>query len=301
MGIGNGGCSAVNRMIKSHVSGIEFWAIDTDAQTLNDARTPHKLQIGQNITRGLGTEENPVLGRKAAAESRDEIARVLENTDLVFIIAGMGGGTGTGAAPIAAEVARKMGCLTVGVVTRPFFISEGRRSTKQAEKGIEAFLSRVDSLIIIPNERLLSIVPRETSVREAFGMADDALCQSVRGISDIITIPGLININIADVRAIMADAGSAVMGIGMSSDKSRARKAAKAALSFPLLEASIYSAKGVVVNITGGEDLTLHEVNAAADNIYEVTNEDASIIFGAVIDKSMDVEVKVTVIATRFD
>jgi len=300
MGVGGGGCNAVNRMIESQVTGIEFWAINTDAQALENAQAPQKLQIGQKITRGLGAGGNPAIGQKAAEESRDEIAHALENTDLVFITAGMGGGTGTGAAPIAAEVAKEMGCLTVGVVTRPFTF-EGRRRTKQAEKGIEAFRSRVDTLIVIPNNQLLSVISPETPVQEAFGVADDVLRQGVQGISDIITIPGLINVDFADVRAIMADAGSALMGIGMGSGKSRAREAAVAAVSSPLLEASIHGAKGVVINITGGYDLTLHEVNAAADSIYEVVDEDANIIFGAVIDETMDGEVRITVIATGFD
>jgi cell division protein FtsZ len=212
----------------------------------------------------------------------------------------MGGGTGTGAAPIAAEVAKEMGCLTVGVVTRPFTF-EGRRRTNQAEKGIEAFRSRVDTLIVIPNNQLLSVISPETPVQEAFGVADDILRQGVQGISDIITIPGLINVDFADVRAIMADAGSALMGIGVGSGKSRAREAAVAAVSSPLLEASIHGAKGVVINITGGYDLTLHEVNAAADSIYEVVDEDANIIFGAVIDETLEGEVVITVIATGFN
>ena len=300
MGVGGGGCNAVNRMIESQVLGVEFWAINTDAQALNHAQAPQKLQIGQKITRGLGAGGNPAIGQKAAEESRDELAHALENTDLVFITAGMGGGTGTGAAPIAAEVAKEMGCLTVGVVTRPFTF-EGRRRTKQAEKGIEAFRTRVDTLIVIPNNQLLSVISPETPVQEAFGVADDVLRQGVQGISDIITIPGLINVDFADVRAIMADAGSALMGIGLGSGKSRAREAAVAAVSSPLLEASIHGAKGVVINITGGHDLTLHEVNAAADSIYEVVDEDANIIFGAVIDESMDGEVRITVIATGFD
>jgi cell division protein FtsZ len=290
MGVGGGGCNAVNRMIESEVAGIEFWAINTDAQALSNAAAPQKLQIGQKITRGLGAGGNPAIGQKAAEESRDEIAHALENTDLVFITAGMGGGTGTGAAPIAAEVAKEMGCLTVGVVTRP----------SQAVEGIEAFRSRVDTLIVIPNNQLLSVISPETPVQEAFRVADDILRQGVQGISDIITIPGLINVDFADVRAIMADAGSALMGIGIGTGKSRAREAAVAAVSSPLLEASIHGAKGVVINITGGYDLTLHEVNAAADSIYEVVDENANIIFGAVIDETMDGEVRITVIATGF-
>ena len=300
MGVGGGGCNAVNRMIESQVSGIEFWAINTDAQALENAYAAQKLQIGQKITRGLGAGGNPAIGQKAAEESRDELAHALENTDLVFITAGMGGGTGTGAAPIAAEVAKEMGCLTVGVVTRPFTF-EGRRRTKQAEKGIEAFRSRVDTLIVIPNNKLISVIAPETPVEEAFGVTDDVLRQGVQGISDIITIPGLINVDFADVRAVMADAGSALMGIGLGTGKSRARDAAVAAVSSDLLEASIHGAQGVVINITGGHDLTLHEVNTAADSIYEVVDEDANIIFGAVIDETLDGEVRITVIATGFD
>ncbi len=300
MGVGGGGCNAVNRMIDAGVVGIEFWAINTDAQALNQASAPQKLQIGQKITRGLGAGGNPAIGQKAAEESRDEIAHALENTDLVFITAGMGGGTGTGAAPIAAEVAKEMGCLTVGVVTRPFTF-EGRRRTKQSEDGIAALRSRVDTMIVIPNNQLLTVISPETPVQQAFRVADDILRQGVQGISDIITIPGLINVDFADVRAIMADAGSALMGIGVASGKSRAREAAIAAVSSPLLETSIRGAKGVVINITGGEDLTLHEVNAAADSIYEeVDQDDANIIFGAVIDETMQGEVRITVIATGF-
>ena len=300
MGVGGGGCNAVNRMIDASVSGIEFWAINTDAQALDQALAPQKLQIGHKITRGLGAGGNPAIGQKAAEESRDEIAHALENTDLVFITAGMGGGTGTGAAPIAAEVAKEMGCLTVGVVTRPFTF-EGRRRTSQSEEGINSLRSRVDTLIVIPNNQLLTVISPETPIQEAFRVADDVLRQGVQGISDIIIIPGLINVDFADVRAVMADAGSALMGIGIGSGKSRAREAATAAVSSPLLEASIEGAKGVVINITGGSDLTLHEVNAAAESIYDVVDQEANIIFGAVIDEAMQGEIRITVIATGFD
>jgi cell division protein FtsZ len=300
MGVGGGGCNAVNRMIESEVTGIEFWAINTDAQALERALAPQKLQIGQKITKGLGAGGNPAIGQKAAEESREEIAHALENTDLVFITAGMGGGTGTGAAAIAAEVAKEMGCLTVGVVTRPFTF-EGRRRTTQAEEGISALRSRVDTLITIPNNQLLTVISPETPIQQAFRIADDILRQGVQGISDIITIPGLINVDFADVRAIVADAGSALMGIGVSSGKSRAREAAATAVSSPLLDASIHGAKGVVMNITGGYDLTLHEVNAAAESVYEVVDRDANIIFGAVIDDSMEGDIRITVIATGFD
>src|SRR5579883_1575483 len=299
IGVGGGGGNAVNRMIASDVSGVEFWSINTDAQALTYANAINRLQMGQKLTRGLGAGGNPAIGQKAAEESRDEIATALEGADLVFITAGMGGGTGTGAAPIVAEVAKEMGALTVGVVTRPF-IFEGRRRTSQAEQGIEGLKSRVDTLIIIPNNKLLEVIPEQTPVQEAFRYADDVLRQGVQGISDIITIPGLVNVDFADVRAVMADAGSALMGIGIGSGKSRAREAAIAAISSPLLESSIEGARGVVFNITGGSDLTLHEVNAAAETIYEVVDPEANIIFGAVIDERLQGEIRITVIATGF-
>jgi cell division protein FtsZ len=299
IGVGGGGSNAVNRMIASDVTGVEFWSINTDAQALTLASAPCRLQIGQKLTRGLGAGGNPAIGQKAAEESRDEIAKALEGADLVFITAGMGGGTGTGAAPVVAEVAKEMGALTVGVVTRPF-IFEGRRRISQAEQGIEGLKSRVDTLIIIPNNKLLEVIPEQTPMQEAFRYADDVLRQGVQGISDIITIPGLINVDFADVRAVMADAGSALMGIGIGSGKSRAREAAIAAISSPLLECSIEGARGVVFNITGGSDLTLHEVNAAAETIYEVVDPNANIIFGAVIDDRLQGEVRLTVIATGF-
>jgi cell division protein FtsZ len=299
IGVGGGGGNAVNRMIASNVSGIEFWSINTDAQALVQSAAVKRLQIGQKLTRGLGAGGNPAIGQKAAEESRDEIAAALENADLVFITSGMGGGTGTGAAPIVAEIAKEMGALTVGVVTRPF-VFEGRRRTSQAEQGIEGLESRVDTLIVIPNDKLLSVISEQTPVQEAFRFADDVLRQGVQGISDIITIPGLVNVDFADVRAIMADAGSALMGIGVGSGKSRAQEAANAAISSPLLESSIEGARGVIFNITGGSDLTLHEVNAAAEIIYEVVDPNANIIFGAVIDERLQGEVRITVIATGF-
>ena len=254
IGVGGGGGNAVNRMIASDVAGVEFWSINTDAQALTYATAINRLHIGQKLTRGLGAGGNPAIGQKAAEESRDEIATALENSDLVFITAGMGGGTGTGAAPIVAEVAKEMGALTVGVVTRPFTF-EGRRRTSQAEEGIAALQSRVDTLIVIPNDKLLSVISEQTPVQEAFRVADDILRQGVQGISDIITIPGLVNVDFADVRAVMADAGSALMGIGIGSGKSRAREAAVASISSPLLESSIEGARGVVFNITGGSIL----------------------------------------------
>jgi len=299
IGVGGGGCNAVNRMIASEVAGVEFWSINTDAQALTNATTLNRLQVGQKLTRGLGAGGNPAIGQKAAEESRDEVASALEHADLVFITAGMGGGTGTGAAPIVAEVAKEIGALTVGVVTRPFTF-EGKRRTGQAEEGIAALQSRVDTLIIIPNDKLLTVISEQTPVQEAFRVADDILRQGVQGISDIITIPGLVNVDFADVRAVMADAGSALMGIGIGSGKSRAREAAMTAISSPLLESSIDGARGVVFNITGGTDLTLHEVNAAAEIIYEAVDPNANIIFGAVIDDRLQGEVRITVIATGF-
>ncbi|MEB3291843.1 MAG: cell division protein FtsZ [Synechococcales bacterium] len=299
IGVGGSGGNAVNRMIASDVVGVEFWSINTDAQALTQSSAQKRLQLGQKLTRGLGAGGNPAIGQKAAEESREEIAAALEGSDLVFITAGMGGGTGTGAAPIVAEVAKELGALTVGVVTRPFTF-EGRRRTTQAEEGIAALQSRVDTLIVIPNDKLLSVISESTPVQEAFRTADDVLRQGVQGISDIITIPGLVNVDFADVRAVMADAGSALMGIGIGSGKSRAREAAMAAISSPLLEASIDGARGVVFNITGGHDLTLHEVNAAAEIIYEVVDPNANIIFGAVIDERMQGELRITVIATGF-
>jgi cell division protein FtsZ len=299
IGVGGGGGNAVNRMIVSEVAGVEFWAVNTDAQALLQSAAPKRFQMGQKLTRGLGAGGNPSIGQKAAEESRDEIAQALEGADLVFITAGMGGGTGTGAAPVIAEIAKGVGALTVGVVTKPFTF-EGKKRINQATDGIEQLQGHVDTLIVIPNDKLLSVVPENTPVQEAFRIADDVLRQGVQGISDIITIPGLVNVDFADVRAIMADAGSALMGIGLGSGKSRAREAAMTAISSPLLEASIEGANGVVFNITGGNDLTLHEVTAAAETIYEVVDPNANIIFGAVIDDKMDGEVRITVIATGF-
>lgn len=299
IGVGGSGGNAVNRMISSDISGVEFWAINTDAQALTNSQAPKRLQLGQKLTRGLGAGGNPSIGQKAAEESREEIAAALEHTDLVFITAGMGGGTGTGAAPVVAEVAKELGALTVGIITRPFTF-EGRRRQTQAEEGLEALKSRVDTLIVIPNDKLLAVASEQTTMQDAFKIADDVLRQGVQGISDIITIPGLVNVDFADVRAVMADAGSALMGIGIGSGKSRAREAATAAISSPLLEASIDGARGVVFNITGGSDLTLHEVNAAAEIIYEVVDPNANIIFGAVVDERLQGEMRITVIATGF-
>ncbi|MEL6491817.1 MAG: cell division protein FtsZ, partial [Cyanobacteria bacterium J06621_3] len=299
IGVGGGGCNAVNRMIDSGLAGIEFWTVNTDAQALTYSSTTNTMQLGQKLTRGLGAGGNPSIGQKAAEESRDEIFQAVEGSDLVFITAGMGGGTGTGAAPVVAECAKEAGALTVGVITRPFTF-EGRRRTSQADSGIAALQASVDTLIIIPNDKLLSVISEQTPVQEAFRVADDILRQGVQGISDIITISGLVNVDFADVRAVMADAGSALMGIGVGSGKSRAREAAIAATSSPLLETSINGAGGVVFNITGGSDLTLHEVNQAAEIIYEAVDPNANIIFGAVIDDRLQGEIRITVIATGF-
>jgi cell division protein FtsZ len=298
IGVGGGGSNAVNRMI-GDIEGIEFWTMNTDAQALSHSDATRRIQLGQKLTRGLGAGGNPAIGQKAAEESREEIALALEGADLVFITAGMGGGTGTGAARIVAEVAKEMGALTVGVVTRPFSF-EGRRRANQAEEGISGLQSQVDTLIIIPNDKLLEAVSDTMPVYEAFRTADEVLRAGVRGISDIITIPGMVNVDFADVRAVMADAGSALMGIGEGSGKSRAREAAMQAIHSPLLESSIEGARGVVLNITGGADLTLAEVTIAADTIYEVVDPNANIIFGTVIDPQMQGEIRITVIATGF-
>jgi cell division protein FtsZ len=301
IGVGGGGSNAVNRMIASNIEGIEFWTMNTDAQALSNSNSDaeRRIQLGQKLTRGLGAGGNPAIGQKAAEESREEIAIALAGADLVFITAGMGGGTGTGAARIVAEVAKEMGALTVGVVTRPFTF-EGRKRTNQAEEGISGLQSQVDTLIIIPNDKLLQAINEQTPVQEAFRIADDVLHSGVKGISDIITITGLINVDFADVRAVMSDAGSALMGIGEGSGKSRAREAAIQAITSPLLESSIEGARGVILNITGGADMTLAEVNTAAETIYEVVDPNANIILGAVIDPDMQGEMRITVIATGF-
>ncbi|MBO8126011.1 MAG: cell division protein FtsZ [Firmicutes bacterium] len=300
IGVGGGGSNAVNRMIDAGVQGVEFVALNTDAQALRLSNAQYKLKLGERLTKGLGAGSNPEIGKEAAEESRDELRELLEGSDMVFITAGMGGGTGTGGAPIVAEVAREVGALTVGVVTKPFTF-EGRRRLRQAEMGIANLKDKVDTLITIPNDRLLQVVEKKTSVLEAFKVADDVLRQGVQGISDLITIPGLINLDFADVKTIMSSAGSALMGIGVRSGEHRAAEAATAAISSPLLEASIEGAKGVLLNITGGADLGLFEVNEAAEIIAKAADPDANIIFGAVIDESLKDEVRVTVIATGFD
>ena len=298
-GVGGAGCNAINRMIEGNLNNVEFWAVNSDAQALQFCSSPNKIQIGSKLTKGLGAGGNPSIGLKAAEESRDEMAAAIEGSDMVFITCGMGGGTGTGAASIVAEIARDLGALTVGVCTRPFTF-EGRRRIGQAEQGIEALKQKVDALITIPNDKLLQVIERRTSVHEAFKQADDVLLQGVQGISDIITIPGLINVDFADVKNIMSTAGSALMGIGKATGEGRATEAARKAIESPLLETTINGASGIIFNVTGGQDLTLHEVHEAAGLIYELAQDDANIIIGAVIDPKFQNEVQITVIATGF-
>ena len=301
VGIGGGGTNAINRMIECGVSGVGFVAMNTDLQVLNAATAEEKLQLGQGLTKGLGAGGDPEIGRNAAEESKQEIKKALEGADMVFITAGMGGGTGTGAAPIVAHMSREIGALTVGVVTKPFSF-EGPRRARVAEEGIESLRDKVDTIIVIPNDRLLSVTEKKSTLLEAFRMADDVLRQGVQGISDIITIPGMINVDFADVKAVMADAGSALMGIGHATGEHRAVEAAQAAIASPLLETTIDGATGVLMNITGGSDLTLAEVYEAADVIFKATDErEANIIFGTVINERFDGSVQVTVLATGFD
>lgn len=300
IGVGGGGNNAVNRMITAGLKGVEFIAVNTDAQALHLAQANQKIQIGIKLTKGLGSGGNPEIGQKAAEESRDEIIQALKGSDMVFVTCGMGGGTGTGAAPIVAEVAKELGALTVGVVTKPFTF-EGRKRANQAEGGIETLKTKVDTLITIPNDRLLQVIEKHTSIVEAFRIADDVLRQGVQGISDLIAVPGLINLDFADVKTIMKETGSALMGIGVASGDNRATEAARTAISSPLLETSIEGARGVLLNITGGASLGLFEVNEAAEIIAQAADPEANIIFGAVIDENMEAEVRVTVIATGFD
>jgi cell division protein FtsZ len=299
VGIGGGGTNAVNRMVDAGLSGVEFIAVNTDAQALLMCDADVKIHIGSKVTRGLGAGADPAVGQAAAHESRDELKEALKGADMVFITAGEGGGTGTGGAPILAELARELDTLTVGVVTRPFAF-EGRRRAEQAERGIDSLRDRVDTLIVIENDRLLQVVEKKTSIVDAFRMADDILRQGVQGITDLITVPGLVNLDFADVRTIMRDAGSALMGIGIASGESRAAEAARTAVSSPLLEASIEGATGVLLNITGPTDIGLFEVNEAAEVVTGAADQNANVIFGAVIDESLKDEVRVTVIATGF-
>jgi len=300
IGVGGGGNNAVNRMISAGLKGVEFISVNTDAQALQLSQCDIKIQIGAKLTKGLGAGANPEIGQKAAEESRDEIIKGLKGADMVFVTAGMGGGTGTGAAPLVAEVAKEMGALTVGVVTKPFTF-EGRKRMTQAETGTQNLKSKVDTLITIPNDRLLQVIDKHTSIMEAFRIADDVLRQGVQGISDLIAVPGLINLDFADVKTIMRDTGSALMGIGVAAGENRSSEAAKMAISSPLLETSIEGARGVLLNITGGSSLGLFEVNEAAEIIAQAADPEANIIFGAVIDERMEDEVRVTVIATGFE
>jgi cell division protein FtsZ len=299
LGVGGGGSNAVNRMVDAGLSGVEFIAANTDAQALLVVDSDVKVQIGAESTRGLGAGADPEVGKHAAQESRDELKEVLKGADMVFITAGEGGGTGTGGAPIVGELARELGALTVGVVTRPFGF-EGRRRAEQAHLGIEELRDQVDTLIVIENDRLLQVVEKRTSIIEAFRMADDILRQGVQGITDLITVPGIVNLDFADVRAIMSEAGSALMGIGAASGENRAAEAAHTAVSSPLLESSIEGATGILLNISGPADMGLFEVNEAAEVVTSAADQNANVIFGAVIDESLKDEVRVTVIATGF-
>lgn len=300
VGVGGGGNNAVNRMIESNLKGVQFIAINTDKQALYNSRAEYKIQIGEKLTRGLGAGANPDIGSKAAEESRDDIFQALQGADMVFITAGMGGGTGTGAAPVVAEVAKEMGILTVGVVTKPFTF-EGKRRTVHAEKGIVDLKKKVDTLVTIPNDRLLQVIEKRTSIVDAFRIADDVLGQGVQGISDLIAIPGLVNLDFADVKTIMFERGLAHMGVGMASGENRAVEAAKQAIQSPLLETTIVGTKGVLLNITGGNSLSLFEVNEAAEIVQDASDPEANIIFGAVIDESLKDEIRITVIATGFE
>ncbi|MGI8315034.1 cell division protein FtsZ [Halobacillus mangrovi] len=300
IGVGGGGSNAVNRMIEHGVQGVEFIAVNTDAQALNLSKAEVKMQIGGKLTRGLGAGANPEVGRKAAEESKEQLEEALQGADMVFVTAGMGGGTGTGAAPVIAQVAKELGALTVGVVTRPFTF-EGRKRSTQAAGGIEGLKGAVDTLIVIPNDRLLEIVDKNTPMLEAFREADNVLRQGVQGISDLIAVPGLINVDFADVKTIMVDKGSALMGIGIATGESRAAEAAKKAISSPLLETSIDGAHGVLMNISGGTNLSLYEVQEAADIVTSAADQEVNVIFGSVINENLKDEIVVTVIATGFD
>ncbi len=300
VGVGGSGNNAVTRMINSKLRGIDFVAINTDAQALAHNEAPIKIQIGKETTRGLGAGADPEIGRRAIEENKEEVYEALKGTDMVFITCGMGGGTGTGASPFVADISKELGALTVGVVTKPFAF-EGQRRRKIAENGISELKDRVDTLITIPNDRLLQVIDKKTSLFDAFGIVDDVLRQGVQGISDLIVLHGIINVDFADVKAIMSNAGSALMGIGRGNGDNRAIEAARAAIESPLLELSIDGAKGILFNITGGPDLGMYEIDEAAKAITEAADGDANIIFGAIIDEAMQGEVKITVIATGFE
>lgn len=300
IGVGGGGGNAVNRMIKSGLTGVEFWLMNTDLQVLNFANCKNKIQLGSKLTNGLGAGGEPQVGEKAAEEAQQEITQAIEGADMVFVTAGMGGGTGTGAAPIVAKIAKDLGILTIGVVTKPFSF-EGKRRANQAQQGLEKLRESVDALIVIPNDKLLDVVDRRVSLQESFIVVDEVLLRGVQGISDIITIPGLINVDFADVKSVMQASGSALMGIGRGTGEGRAVEAAKIAINSQLLETSINGASGVIVNITGGPDMTLHEVTDATNIINDAVLDDARVIIGAVVDDNIQGEIQITVIATGFE
>ena len=300
IGVGGAGNNAVNRMVEAGIKGVDFISVNTDRQALQKSKAGTKIQIGEKITRGLGAGANPDIGAQSAEENKSEIAETLRGADMVFVTAGMGGGTGTGAAPIVAQAAKEMGILTIGVVTKPFTF-EGKKRLSQAERGIESLKGKVDSLVVIPNDKLLQVIDRKTSINEAFRMADDILRQGVQGISDLIAVTGTVNLDFADVKTIMLNTGMAHMGIGRASGENRAEDAAKQAVQSPLLETSIEGARGVIINITGGEDLGLHEVNTAAELVQRSVDPEANIIFGTVTDPDMKDEIQITVIATGFE
>ena len=300
IGVGGGGNNAVNRMVESELKGVQFLSVNTESQVLELSKADVTIQIGEKVTKGLGAGANPQIGEAAAQESREDIIKALEGADMVFVTAGMGGGTGTGAAPIVAECAKEIGALTVGVVTKPFAF-EGKRRRAQAEKGIEFLTQKVDTIIVIPNDKLLQVVDKKCSLSDAFGKADDVLRQGIKGISDLIQIPGLINLDFADVKTIMTNQGEALMGIGEGTGENRAADAAKMAINSPLLETAIDGAKGILLNISGSSDLGIFEVNEAAQIISDAADPDANIIFGSVIDESLGDSVQVTVVATGFN
>ena len=299
IGVGGGGSNAVNRMILSDLEGVAYRVLNTDAQALIQSAADNRVQLGQTLTRGLGAGGNPSIGQKAAEESRADLQQALQGADLVFIAAGMGGGTGTGAAPVVAEVAKESGALTVGIVTKPFSF-EGRRRMRQADEGIARLAEHVDTLIVIPNDRLLDVCPEGTPLQEAFLLADDVLRQGVQGISDIITVSGLVNVDFADVKTVMKDSGTAMLGVGVSSGKNRAEEAAVAAMSAPLVENSIDKATGIVFNISGGPDMTLQEINTISEVVTDMADPSANVIFGAVVDDKFSGQISVTIIATGF-
>ncbi len=300
IGVGGGGGNAVNRMIKSGLAGVDFWAMNTDIQVLEMSSASNKIRLGSKLTNGLGAGGDPSKGEKAAEETRDDIMKALDGADMVFITAGMGGGTGTGAAPVVAKIAKELGALTIGVVTKPFEF-EGKRRLNQALQGLEKLKETVDALIVIPNQKLIEVVERRTTLKEAFQVVDEVLLRGVQGISDIITVPGLINVDFADVKAVMQASGSALMGIGRGSGEGRAMEAAKLAINSPLLETSINGANGIIMNVTGGPDMTLHEVTEAAQVVHDAVDENAVVNFGAVVDERIQGEIQITVIATGFE